>query len=352
MMRRWVKNLLALGIGVLLALVLAEIILRIHNPFSRRVRGREIVLPAGEVYEFSNVRLRGLDSQVRHTKNKLGFRGPDLPDDTTILRIFCIGGSTTECFYLNDGDDWPAVMASELKRKIPGSKFWVNNAGLDGHSTRGHEVLLRDHVGRLKPDYIIFLVGCNDLAAAGFNPFEQYNLLNNMPHYHRFEVYQLYLNFRLAREAKKRGIGHQDVNLNNWPVADTAGWRHSMVSATDLADYKLRLHSLAALCKMYGAKPVFVTQPCLLADQKDPVTGVYLGACRYNESSGLHYRARLDRINAETVAFCAEQGYRCIRADKMLSSSSAHYYDFFHYTKSGAAEMGKIVAAGLWPDNW
>lgn len=351
MIRRWVKNLLALGIGVVLALVLAELILRIYNPFSRRVRGREIVLPAGEVYEFSNVRLRGLDSHVRHSKNKLGFRGPEWSDDTAGLRIFCIGGSTTECFYLNDGDDWPAVMASALKKNNPGRKIWVNNAGLDGHSTRGHEVLLRDHVSKLKPDYIVFLVGCNDLAAVGFNPFEQYHLLKNLPFYHRFEVYQLYLNFRLAREAKKRGIGHQDVNPEQWPVADTAGWKKSAVAASELDAYRKRLAVLAELCLKCGARPVFVTQPCLLSDARDSVTGVYLGSCRYNDQSGLHYRARLDQINAATVAFCAERKFTCIRADRLLAPSSAYYYDFFHYTKAGSAEMGKIVASGF-SANW
>ncbi len=73
--RPWLRRLLALGLGCLLALVLAEGILRIHNPLGLRLRGNEILLPTCARYEFDNRSSGKLDGHIVHTKNSLGFGG-------------------------------------------------------------------------------------------------------------------------------------------------------------------------------------------------------------------------------------------------------------------------------------
>lgn len=347
MLKRTLKNLLAVGIGLLVALVLAEIVLHFYNPFSLRVKGNEIVLPAKQVYSFRNVNIRGLDKEIKHSKNSLGFRGPELPSSPYTQRIFCVGGSTTECFYMNDGDDWPSVFSGELSKNVPDKPFWVNNAGLDGHSTRGHIVLLRDHIQKLKPNFVIFLVGCNDLASGDFNYMEQNNLVKNMRFLQKFELFNLYLQYKLSKEAAKRGLGHKEVNLQSWPVADTTNWRNAMAENTILTGYKLRLQGLAQLCKLAGAKPVFVTQPTLFANATDPISNRFLGNLLYRQQSGLHYLNRLNMMNEALRTFCLKEGYPCIDAAAQLPSSAANYYDFFHYTKTGSFAMGRIVANGF-----
>jgi hypothetical protein len=347
MLKRIIKNLLALGVGLFIALVLVEVVLHFYNPFSHRVKGNEIVLPSKQVYKFSNVNIRGLDKEIKHTKNSLGFRGPELPTSAATKRIFCVGGSTTECFYMNDGDDWPAVFSSELAKLRPKQSFWVNNAGLDGHSTRGHIVLLRDHISKLKPDYLVFLVGCNDLAAGDFNYMEQNNLVKNMRFLQKFELFNLYLQFKLSTAAAARGLGHQQVDLGKWPTADTLGWKSAVVSEKVVTGYKLRLQALAQLAKLAGAKPVFVTQPCLFANATDSSSGRYLGNFLYREQSGLHHLQRLEMLNQTLRTFCKNAGYLCIDAANMLPASAANFYDFFHYTRAGSSAMGRIVANGF-----
>ena len=41
---------------------------------------------------------------------------------------------------------------------------WVNNAGLTGHSTIGHITLLKEHVVKIHPKVIVFLIGINDIG--------------------------------------------------------------------------------------------------------------------------------------------------------------------------------------------
>ena len=162
--KHFLLNLAALGIGCMVTLALLEFGLRIFNPIESRLRGDEIVLPANKKYIFESSNIRGTDRTIVHTKNSIGFRGPEFPKRglEDYLSIVAVGGSTTECFYLSDGKDWPSTLQELLKSNF--SPVWLNNAGLDGHSTFGHTVLLRDIIAELKPKVVIFLVGANDRA--------------------------------------------------------------------------------------------------------------------------------------------------------------------------------------------
>src|SRR3989442_6780215 len=127
-----------------------EIALRIYNPFPFRVRGDRIVLPVHQRYTIAHAGATKLDPVTHVTKNSLGFRGPDPPRDwSRWITILTIGGSTTECLFLSDGKTW----TDELARRVAGrrSDVWINNAGLEGHSTFGHLALLHQLVAPMRP---------------------------------------------------------------------------------------------------------------------------------------------------------------------------------------------------------
>src|SRR5262249_35227331 len=83
-------------------------------------------------------------------------------DPSSRLKLIAMGGSTTECMLLSDGEDWPELMRRTLVTSFP--TLWVNNAGFDGHSTYGHLALMRKAIPPLHPDVVLLLVGMNDVA--------------------------------------------------------------------------------------------------------------------------------------------------------------------------------------------
>ena len=80
--------------------------------------------------------------------------------DSGWLKQIAREGSTTACTFLSDTRTWPFLLGKKLESGH--QKTWLNNAGIDGQSSFGHILMLRDHVLPLKPDYVLFLMGIND----------------------------------------------------------------------------------------------------------------------------------------------------------------------------------------------
>ncbi|MFK7946393.1 MAG: SGNH/GDSL hydrolase family protein [Saprospiraceae bacterium] len=350
------KNLLAIFIGCVIAFVLLELILRIFQPFDFRVKGSEIVLAANQEFMMANDFIPKLDDTIFHTKNSLGFRGEEPPEDwdkaTTMITI---GGSTTECYYLSDDKTWQAEMNRQLKNTIP--DFWINNAGLDGHSTFGHDVLVRDYIVKLKPDYALFLVGINDVATADFESFDRLAMkkintksvggfFKSLANYS--ETIGLVFNFYRYYIAYKKGLVHSNIEFDKLKrVGVNAIKRQEILEKHKtefLTNYQKRLERLVKTCKENQIKPILITQPQIIGDTIDINTGTDLSNIEYQDINGSTGWAILELYNDVTRQVANNQQIQLIDLANEMPKNSRYYYDYTHYTNEGAAKVGKIIA--------
>lgn len=354
---RWIK---ILAVQALIAFVVLEVVLRIYNPIGARVRGTEIVLPVKHVYRFDNgAGVRKLDRVTIHTKNALGFRGPDPPRDfEQRLTIVTIGGSTTESLFLSDGQTWTDALARDLDSEF--RDLWVNNAGLDGHTTFGHLVLLRSFVLRLAPKVAIFLTGANDVALDAANTFDAgielspsgARALVSRAAAHS-EVVSLGLNLARAARARERGLGHSEVDLaaaRHLVLDDAVMERTAADAAASLPALRSRIEQLVALTREHGIHPVLLTQPALFGEGVDPATGVELSTVQVNGRGNGRLEWRLlEAVNDVTRSVARERRVLLIDVARTLPKDSRLFYDFLHFTAEGSRQVGEIVAAGLTP---
>ena len=211
-----------LAIQAAVVLVLLEVGLRVYNPLPFRVRGERIVLPVHRKYQFIHEQTTKLEPITWHTKNALGFRGPDPPRDfSRRLTLVTIGGSTTECLFISDGKTWTDVLARRLARTWPDA--WVNNAGLDGQSSYGHLILLRDFIVALKPKVAVFLIGVNDIERDDLTTYDR----SLEPHWTAWQ----HAGFFLEDHSELIGLGH---NLLRMARTSSRGFGHSEVDLTKL----------------------------------------------------------------------------------------------------------------------
>lgn len=351
--------LIVFGMGV--ALLIAEVVLRYHNPFGFRMRGNTIVLPVNQTYTIEDPNLQAfdkLDKRVTHTKNSLGFRGAEPPPDfAEHLTILAIGGSTTESFYLSDNQTWPALLERRLKPGFP--KLWLNNAGLDGHSTFGHLVLVNDYLTQLRPKVALFLIGINDLFVDSPNRFDRMDrdlLIGTLANHS--ELVALGLNMvRHARTASMKSLGAMPRPLN-LKVPEyrevTPEEEQSLLQGLEkpLAQYESRLARLIKMTLQSGIEPVLITQPALFGEGVDDVTLARLDRVDieiYKKMNGRVAWKLLERYNDVTRKLGREQGVTVIDLAAKMPKSSRYFYDYLHYGKEGAVKVAEIVGQELCP---
>jgi len=359
------KNFLAIFIGIIIALILSEGILRIYNPFEFRVRGDKIILPVNKKYvikkDKSQNKLSKFDDTIIHTKNSLGFRGEGPPADfSEYLTIITVGGSTTECTFLSDGKTWTDLLGGKLKNDF--KKLWINNAGFDGQSTFGHKVLMEDYIVKLKPNVVLFLVGANDEGKEDFGEYDNEIMKNKFMFQslkwfvksmaNHSEVFSLGVNLYRHLQAQLIGVAHREFDFSflsksghNKLTKEEEELREKVLqinNAKFLKSYKKRLETLVYISKKSNIDPIFITQPTLYGDLIYDVDGTEV-------SFGKEQWQSLELYNNITRQVGIENGILVVDLAKEMPKNTKYYYDYYHFVNEGSEKVADIIYNNLHP---
>jgi lysophospholipase L1-like esterase len=352
--------------GAIVAVLLLELLLQVYNPLQARIKGNRIVLTTNKTYHIKNDIIKTLPTEITVTRNALGFRGPNPPADIgNQLSLVSIGGSTTQCFFLSDDQTWTSLLGDELRRSF--SPVWINNAGLDGHSTHGHQVLLEDFIVPLRPRIALFLVGANDVARGTIAEWDAENVrsglqfssgkafIKSLSAYS--EVAALALNMYRSYTAYKAGLIHQQIDFNQQgyldiPEEEQKKYLAENANSTFLHDYHARLKKIVETCRRAGIEPVLVTQPLLVGFGTDDITGLDLARIKaYGpRQTGKMYWDVVETYNDVVRRLGQEYGVQIVDLARQMPKSSRYFYDFIHYTPEGAKVIAEIIDRSLCPE--
>ena len=300
-LRNFGKNLLLVGLSLAFALGLVEITLRIYNPLGFTIKGDQIILPSNKkeiIHHSSNSKL---DKTVQVHRNSLGFRGDEPPPDLDrCLSIVAVGGSTTICFELADNKTWVYVLGEKLKNNF--HRLWINNAGLAGHSTFGHIILMENFIVKLRPKVVIFLVGINDVGVTHVKKVDKsldkglrWDSFRSLERFagalaDHSEVAAVILNLKRYYFPKVTWAPPQrEVDLKTEPILEMPEGTKAALDQKYLArypkTYEMQLKTLIRICKENNILPVLMTQPALYGPGRDDVTGVDLS---HDKDGGRH----------------------------------------------------------------
>jgi lysophospholipase L1-like esterase len=347
------------GLGVALAIL--EAFLRLYNPFGQRLFGDRIVLPTNYRHVMTNELNRKLPKTIVFSKNSLGFRGPEPPPDfADALTVLAVGGSTTESMYVTDGQTWPEVVGRDLAPRFRG--LWVNNAGIDGHSTYGHLLLLRQRLVKLRPRVVLFLAGINDIGREDLKTADRSVVGESdaswLTRGARWSaILATAQNLERSREAARLKLAtHADLNLARLPHLAYEGRRPEKVLALHrerfLAPYRSRLLEIVHACRKAGIEPVFVTQPALYGPAVDDATGIDLGTIVVDideRTNGTLAWQVLELYNDVTRETARDARVAVVDLARRLPKSSRLFYDFVHFTAEGSEAVAAIVSEALCP---
>lgn len=372
------RRLLVLAASAAVALVACELVLRASSP---RLGGYYVRQPGlRTTFHPAPGLMPGVAGPSRFEIGSLGVRGDEL-DGGARFRVLAVGGSTTECLYLDQTEAWPQRLQERLRAARPDLGPWVGNAGVSGRNARDLVVQLPRLLPRVPElDVVLVLVGVNELMLRlsqddAYDPafleradaeerllpraFEVLPLEHAPgPPWKRSALWRLAADARraLAREAVQDEAG-----------AAYALWRRHRREAPRILDelpdlgpalqeHRRNLTALIAACRVTGAEPIVLTHPCLwragLSDEARSL--LWMGWVGDSQATpGQPYyaaealRRGLERYNAVAREVAAEEGVAVIELAEPLSGELAWFYDDVHLNEAGAARAAELVAERL-----
>lgn len=379
--RRFLFILLAVGFAFGGALGIGEITLRLIRPFPSR--GSYLIWPPNltRVFLPQSSLMPEISGPSSFRTNSLGLRG-DEPSEQDRLRILCIGGSTTECLYLDQAETWPHLLQQSLNNSLGFGRVWVGNAGKSGLTTRHHLVALKYLPLRaLDIKVVVFLVGVNDLsvfiANSGRAESNSVSVCADKENLIQETFAAGYQSSGLFPIFRRTALWIEGRNLKRWLMSkrrqDPAGriykqWRYERATAREflkelpemksaLEEYARNIERLISSCRSLGIRPLFMTQPSMWrADLPDNLCALlwFGGVAESSDSNGrsVYYSVEamqrvMEAYNSTLLRVCSLQGAECIDLAPQIPKDTSAFYDDVHFNEGGARAVALVLSGYL-----
>ena len=309
------------------------------------------------VYDISPEHIAGVSDGGRLVSNAQSLRGEIFSPRTT--NVLLVGGSTAYCQLLDEPDMLAARIGHHLRARL--ERADIRSAT----SARGGQMVWRstENVGWLserrstRPDLVIGLVGLNNMIDFFIHaPWPE-----GMDAGSADAWIPETSPFTPARQRDTLGRYNDPSSDGSWVHALRRAYAdHAKAGTLDpsldevlgraLQRYQDELSRLLETTRAAESQLVLVTQPINWdVDRPERATNWNLYV---NPGPGEGFvpdpslmAELLERFNAETRAFAADQGLTLVDLAP-LSDCATCFYDQWHFTVSGADAAGALVAAG------
>jgi lysophospholipase L1-like esterase len=288
-----------------------------------------------------NVKAAYAKDQEIITTTEIGTRwtGADL-NDTSKIRVACLGGSTTFCTYVNDEDSWPALLQKKL-----GNKFAVINYGVPGYSTVEAIIQMALLVPEKKPAIVIFYEGWNDIHnyyepgsypdyyKHGMNHFQ--DILGRKDHETLFEIFR-----------RNSGFFYVIDNIRERIVKEIKPVLHSTPDKIIDNLYVRNLKTLKSLSLSQNSFPVFIPQIINPEMKRTADSSRYWTRCIDDAT----FPILMHRFNHLMTQVCGENDSSCCFFGEMETKVEWKQKDFTedgHFSKEGNAVFSTMLAAKI-----
>ena len=293
----------------------------------------------------------GITGPQRITTDEKSFRVSPRVDyrHKSGLRIFAIGGSTTEQETLNDEATWTHRTQAALSQEF-GRPIEVINTGIRGLRAKHHVATLK-HILLLQPDIVVFLPGVNDWI---FDIHERFGT-DRPPNRVFFSNTIL---GRVARTEYDRIFGLGTVSIvRNRPLTGEQGSLDRARKVSWLPDrasdqYLDSLLKISAICRQNKLTCVFLTQPSAYQmDAPEEMRDRFwmtppIASYTLTFESLVHIAQLYNRALAD---FANERGHPFCDLASKISPTTENFYDDVHYNDAGSSRVAEAVTDCLKP---
>ncbi len=282
-----------------------------------------------------------------------GFIKPSKKYDHPDLAIVFLGGSSTECMFMDEENRFPYVVGTILEQQT-GRKINSYNGGLSGNNSLHAIDILVNKVVPLKPRLVVFMENINDLSTLLYQG--TYWSSNNV----RSPLETLIKTKLVGKLLKEILIPNLNEAWRNFKgtvfphEGDEFAQAHKKkltVNAAGMArEFAMNLQMFVDICRDRGMTPVLMTQANRIKAAPDPVVAAYIG--QYSQDTGVSYqdfKAVYDLFNETIREVGRKNGLMVIDLAREVPPDKEHLYDMVHFNDAGSRYAAGIIAAQLKP---
>jgi len=317
--------------------------------------------------------MTGISGPAYIRTNAQGLRGDDFPNHETFT-ILALGGSTTECLYLDQTETWPQILQQRLNESLSNTTFWVGNGGKSATSTRHHILQLRYALEQYpKVDLILILMGVNDFAkrlARGrsyeaekyFGPKEEGRYFSKAFKRHprlKYPFYNKLALWRVLSKGKKLfDLYFSDTRQDPEGKAYSRWRKNRQLSPPKLQklpdlrgalkEYETNIGTLIQLANQQKIQLIFVTQPSMWRKNLTPYLDSLLwlgGIGHYQNAPGADYYSveslakGMALYNQVLLNTCVQHRIQCFDLAPTIPKDTGTFYDDVHFNEQGALKV-------------
>jgi lysophospholipase L1-like esterase len=327
--------------------------LREFNPLYR-----DVLVPNQEAMQISD----GLVQKPFTLRvDRQGFIMPAKIHDHPDLTIVFLGGSTTECVYVDEDNRFPYLAGRLLERQ---TRLKVNsyNAGRSGNNTLHCLNVLLNKVVNLKPDIVVLMENINDLAILMYDKTYWNNhpsrspLIEKRPNF-KTVGQDLEQTFHLVRDLTFPNLSRELKQLSPFGRRgkrdEFHGVRGKKITIDQdflVREFSLNLQTFINICRAREITPVLMTQASRLTESPDPLIRKLMQSLE--GSQGITYtdfKGAFDRLNQTIRDVGAKNQVLVIDLAREIPPVKENIADVAHFNDQGSRLVAARIAADLTP---
>ncbi len=336
--------------SIILGWFIAEGLLMIINP-----RPGFHLRPAGTTYVFQPdpFTMTNVSGEAVVSINSQGLRATEPPPRDEAYRIMCVGGSTTECLYLDDTETWAALLEQRLEQEAD-EDVWVAVAAVSELASPHHAKFIETSPLIAETDCVVTMPGINDFVRL---LTESDPGVATPPLWYRsglFAIAKEHWNASRGADGRTRGFVYdmtgEELDLHRLGMKIEAPEEPLDIPAAVEA-YGKRIDAMCQAAKDRGVRLILVTQPVLWADYLSEQGNRRLNLARvhpmkraweYLEAPNL--AEAMDQYNEKLIDVAEQTDTEYFDAAIDMSGDVKYFYDDYHFNESGCAKFAKLFA--------
>ena len=303
-------------------------------------------------------RLEKKEYSLRTDQN--GFMLPISKYDDPDVKLAFLGGSTTECLFIDENIRFP-YFTSVLMKEQSGLNIETYNAAKSGNTSLHSINILINKLFSISPDFVIMMHNFNDFsillyfknywAATASRSNLEVNNINPTINITRSikNIIMAFIpnTYRKVWELKENLLLQKNYNdefstIRNSKLTFNINHIHE--------EFKLSLKTFIDLSKTRALTPILMTQANRLISNPDTSLVEYKLLNDSLTDLGLdyiEYKNMYDSMNDIIREVSLENDILCIDLDRLVPSDSNFFYDLIHYTDKGSILAASIISEHL-----